>query len=57
MNEAARTAISWVEQGLVPDSIVRAGIRRLCLSRLTAIAADDAQAASQNAESFVQSMD
>ncbi len=57
MNEAARTAISWVEQGLVPDSIVRAGIRRLCQSRLTAIAADDAQAASQNAESFVQSMD
>ncbi len=57
MNEAARTAIGWVEQGLVPDSIVRAGIRRLCQSRLTAIAADDSQAASQNAESFVQSMD
>lgn len=57
MNEAGRTAIGLVEQGLVPDSIVRAGIRRLCRSRLAAIAAGDPEAAARVVETFVKSMD
>jgi cyclopropane-fatty-acyl-phospholipid synthase len=34
MTTAARLAIDWVEQGLVPDSVIRKGIRRLCRERL-----------------------
>lgn len=57
MSQVARTAIGWVEHGLVPDSIVRAGIRRLCERRLASIAAGDQEIASRIAESFVASMD
>ena len=57
MSSAARTALGWVEQGFVPDAIVRAGIRRLCENRLEEIAANDAEAASRNIERFVQAMD
>jgi cyclopropane-fatty-acyl-phospholipid synthase len=49
-------AISWTEQGLVPDSVIRAGIRRLVRSRLAEIRADDAEAASGLIEEFVAGM-
>ena len=57
MNGAARLAIGWVEQGLVPDSVVRAGIRRLCEQRLRDIRAGDAAAAARVTEDFVRAMD
>ena len=38
----ATLAINWTEQGLVPDSVIRAGIRRLLKQRLAEIRADDA---------------
>jgi cyclopropane-fatty-acyl-phospholipid synthase len=56
MNSAARLAIGWVEQGRVPDRVVRAGIRRLCEQRLTEIHAGDAAAAAQASEDFVRGM-
>jgi len=57
MSAATRLAISWVEQGLVPDAVIRAGIRRLCEQRLTEIAASDCESASQLVERFVTSME
>ena len=53
----ARTALDWVEQGLVPDGVVRAAIRRLCESRLREIGAGDCERAATAAEQFVRSMD
>jgi cyclopropane-fatty-acyl-phospholipid synthase len=49
-------AVNWIEQGLVPDSVIRAGIRRLLRQRLTEIRADDAEAAAAKLEAFVSEM-
>src|SRR5512134_3548848 len=49
-------AISWVEQGYLPDAVVRAGIRRLCERRLLEIDAGDAEAAAARGERFVRAM-
>ena len=38
-------ALSWTEQGLVPDAAIRAGIRRLARRRIDEIRAADAEAA------------
>jgi cyclopropane-fatty-acyl-phospholipid synthase len=48
--------IGWVERGLVPDPLIRAGIRRLCEQRLVDIAADDAERAALLGAQFVQQM-
>ena len=50
-------ALRWVEQGRVPDALVRAGIRRLSRQRLTEIRATDAEAAAAATEAFVVAMD
>ena len=57
MSAAGRLAIDWVEQGYVPDAVVRRGIRRLCEERLSELCAGDCEAASRLTESFVRSMD
>jgi cyclopropane-fatty-acyl-phospholipid synthase len=57
MNHAARLAIDWTEQGLVPDRMIRAGIRRLLKQRIGEIDAEDAEAAGRRIERFVASMD
>jgi cyclopropane-fatty-acyl-phospholipid synthase len=57
MTGAARTAIGWIEQGLVPDRIVRAGIRRLCESRLQSIGASNCEQSALAFSEFVDSMD
>ena len=57
MRNAAHLAVDWIEQGYVPDSMVRAGIRRLSRQRLAEIRADDAAAASNAAEDFAASME
>lgn len=57
MSEATRKAIDWVEQGLVPDAFIRAGIRRLCEQRLREIGAGDAERSAAAAESFVAEME
>jgi cyclopropane-fatty-acyl-phospholipid synthase len=51
-----KQAISWIEQGYVPDAVVRGGIRRLCEQRLRDIDAGDAEAAALRTESFVSGM-
>lgn len=50
-------AIGWAETGLVPDSVIRAGIRRLCRQRLEEIRAGDAEAAAAHKNAFVAAMD
>ncbi|MDQ8020813.1 MAG: cyclopropane-fatty-acyl-phospholipid synthase family protein [Moraxellaceae bacterium] len=45
-------AVSWVEQGLVPDSVIRMGVRRLLRERLDEVHADDAEAAAALGEAF-----
>jgi len=49
-------SLGWVERGLVPDPLVRAGIRRLCEQRLDEIRAGDAEAAAALSEEFVRAM-
>ncbi len=56
MSFAAETAIAWTESGLVPDSVIRAGIRRLNRRRLEEIRADDVERAGDRMESFVAAM-
>ena len=50
-------AISWIEQGYVPDAVVRRGIRTLCEQRLKNIEGGDAEAGARRTEDFVRLMD
>jgi cyclopropane-fatty-acyl-phospholipid synthase len=54
-NTTAR-AVGWVEQGLVPDSVVRLGIRRLLKERLAEMHANDAEAAEEATQAFIAAM-
>ena len=56
MSTVASRAISWTESGLVPDSVIRSGIRRLLETKLAEIRADDVEAASQINNDFVRMM-
>ncbi len=49
-------AVDWVEQGLVPDGVVRMGIRRLLKARVAELATGDAQAAAELTSEFVEVM-
>jgi cyclopropane-fatty-acyl-phospholipid synthase len=51
-----RQAIGWVEQGLVPDRVVRLGIGRLLRERLDEIADRDPERSAAIAEAFFESM-
>jgi cyclopropane-fatty-acyl-phospholipid synthase len=55
MNSAI-IALNWTEQGLVPDGVIRAGIRRLLRRRLDEIRAGDSEAGGELAEAFVAAM-
>ncbi len=54
---ASSTVLGWTERGLVPDSVIRAGIRRLCRQRLKDISAGDIEASGRNLEAFIRMMD
>jgi len=56
-NKASSTILAWTERGLVPDSVIRSGIRQLCRQRLKEIAVNDPQASADLLDSFVRSMD
>lgn len=56
MTPAVHRAVDWVERGIVPDPLIRAGIRRLCQQRLREISADDCEAASSATETFIAGM-
>ena len=50
------TAIHWVEQGRVPDRVVRLGIRRLLKARLAELRSGDAAATAALTQAFVDAM-
>ena len=52
----AARSLSWVEQGRVPDALIRAGIRRLCTQRLAEISAGDAGKAAALTTRFIEQM-
>ena len=49
-------AIGWAEMGLVPDRVIRAGIRRLNRQRLESIHADDLEISSRDLTAFIEGM-
>ncbi len=55
MTTTAR-ALDWTEQGLIPDVMLRAGIRRLLRQRLQDIHSDDCEHMAKTQELFVQAM-
>ena len=57
MHNAATKAIDWSEQGLVPDTVLRHGIRRLLKKRIEDLHADDCQLMAERKADFIHSMD
>jgi len=57
MFDATATAIRWVEQGLVPDAAIRAGIRVLLRQRLATLPTRDCARAADETRAFVAMMD
>lgn len=55
-NKASSTVLDWTERGLVPDSVIRAGIRRLCRQRLADIRADDIEFTAWSLDAFIEQM-
>ncbi|MDM0047579.1 cyclopropane-fatty-acyl-phospholipid synthase family protein [Variovorax sp. J22R115] len=56
MSANAARAIQWVERGLVPDAIVRRGIRRLLKHRLTELRSGDPTSNADVTQEFVDRM-
>ena len=56
MLNATETAIRWVEQGMVPDSVTRGGIRALLRQRLATLP-QDCEAAMAHKRDFIAMMD
>lgn len=56
MSQSNHFAIELTEQGLVPDQLIRHGIRRLLKQRLNEIHADDAERCNREKMAFIQSM-
>ncbi len=48
----ANLSVNWTERGLVPDSVMRAGVRRLLRQRLAEIRVEDTETASERLEAF-----
>lgn len=53
---ALATSMNWVEQGIVPDALVRAGIRRLCRQRLAETGSEDCEHAAELTGRFAASL-
>ena len=56
MASSIALAVNWVEQGYVPDRVVRVGIRRLLAQRLAEIGERDASASAEITQAFVEAM-
>ncbi|MDB5815258.1 MAG: Methyltransferase type 11 [Rhodocyclales bacterium] len=56
MDFATKLGLKWVEQGMLPDAVTRAGIRQLLRERLTEIQADDAAASAETIANFIAAM-
>ncbi|MGB5260774.1 MAG: cyclopropane-fatty-acyl-phospholipid synthase family protein [Gammaproteobacteria bacterium] len=57
MLDSATRAIDWTEQGLVPDSVIRHGIRRLLKRRLAGLAIDDCEVMADLKAAHISHMD
>jgi len=53
---AVRKALEWVEQGRIPDIVVRKGIRTLLGQRLAELQAGGAAGAAERSEQFMAAM-
>ena len=56
MSTVTARAINWTESGLVPDTVIRSGIRRLLDTKVAEIAADDVETAADTVNDFVEMM-
>jgi len=56
MSEGTARALGWVEQGLVPDRVLRLGIRRLLRARLDELLDGDAEATAAATQAFVDAL-
>lgn len=56
MPDSTAVAVNWVEQGLVPDRVVRLGIRRLLKARLVELGDADAETTAAQTQSFFDSL-
>jgi cyclopropane-fatty-acyl-phospholipid synthase len=56
MSAVTKRAVSWTESGLVPDAVIRAGIRRLLESKRKEIHAGDEEFAANALNAFVTMM-
>ncbi len=57
MSAATRRAIDWVENGYVPDSVLRLSIRRLLKTRLDGLPLDDCERRVAAERAFIADMD
>jgi cyclopropane-fatty-acyl-phospholipid synthase len=55
-SRGSNLAIGWVERGLLPDRVVRLGIRRLLLDRLAEIGDGEVEASARIADEFAASL-
>ncbi len=53
---ATANVISWIEKGMVPDTVVRAGIRQLLRQRLAELGAGGVEAAAARKKAFIEAM-
>ncbi|MGI9320818.1 MAG: SAM-dependent methyltransferase [Thiogranum sp.] len=56
MQNAAARAIDWSEQGLLPDTVIRHGIKRLLKKRLAELHSRDCEVLADQKADFIQSM-
>ena len=56
MSAVTARALSWTEAGMVPDTVIRHGIRRLLERKLAEIHAGDIEAATRIKNDFVEMM-
>ncbi len=56
MSAVTQKAVSWTEMGLVPDAVIRAGIRRLLESKRKEIHSGDVEFAARTLNQFVDMM-
>ena len=56
MADSTAVAVNWIEQGLVPDRVVRLGIRRLLKGRLAELRSDDVAASADLTQVFLDDL-
>jgi cyclopropane-fatty-acyl-phospholipid synthase len=56
MADSTAVAVNWVEQGYVPDRVIRLGIRRLLKARLAELQSGDAAAVARLTQAFVDEL-